>query len=87
VTTDRWFVGLVSVGKDLCALELKLAGRESTVAGATPKTATGTGALPSNVPVDGRAQAPANGSLGWTNENKAFCKNWLKPFSDCLLLC
>jgi hypothetical protein len=36
-------------------------------AGATPKTATGTGALPGNVPVGGRAQAPANGSLGWTN--------------------
>jgi hypothetical protein len=36
-------------------------------AGATPETATGTGALPSNVPVGGRAQAPANGSLGWTN--------------------
>jgi len=36
-------------------------------AGATPKTATGTGALPSNVPVGGRVQTPANGSLGWTN--------------------
>ena len=35
--------------------------------GATPKTATGTGALPSKVPVGGRAPAPANGSLGWTN--------------------
>ena len=38
--------------------------------GATPKTATGTGALPGNVPVGGRAQAPANGSLGWTNRAK-----------------
>jgi hypothetical protein len=35
--------------------------------GATPKTATGTGALPGKVPVGGRAPAPANGSLGWTN--------------------
>jgi len=35
--------------------------------GATPKTATGTGALPGKVPIGGRAQAPANGSLGWTN--------------------
>ena len=40
------------------------------VFGATPKTATGTGALPGNVPVGGRAQAPANGSLGWTNGAK-----------------
>ena len=39
-------------------------------AGATPETATGTGALPSNVPVGGRAPAPANGSLGWTNRAK-----------------
>jgi len=38
--------------------------------GATPETATGTGALPSNVPVGGRAPAPANGSLGWTNGAK-----------------
>jgi len=38
--------------------------------GATPKTATGTGALPGNVPVGGRAPAPANGSLGWTNGAK-----------------
>jgi hypothetical protein len=36
--------------------------------GATPKTATGTGALPSQVPVGGRAPAPANGSLRWTND-------------------
>jgi len=36
--------------------------------GATPETATGTGALPGNVPIGGRAQAPANGSLGWTNK-------------------
>jgi hypothetical protein len=36
-------------------------------AGATAKTATGTGALPGKVPIGGRAQAPANGSLGWTN--------------------
>ena len=39
--------------------------------GATPKTATGTGALPSNVSVGGRAQAPANGGLGWTNGAKS----------------
>jgi len=38
-----------------------------TVFGATAKTATGTGALPSNVPIGGRAPAPAKGSLGWTN--------------------
>ena len=37
---------------------------------ATAKMATGTGALPGNVPVGGRAQAPANGSLGWTNGAK-----------------
>ena len=37
---------------------------------ATAKTATGTGALPSNVPVGGRVQTPANGSLGWTNGAK-----------------
>jgi len=41
-----------------------------TVCGATPETATGTGALPSKVPVGGRAQAPANGSLRWTNAGK-----------------
>jgi len=35
--------------------------------GATAKTATGTGALPSNVPIGGRAPAPAKGSLGWTD--------------------
>ena len=35
---------------------------------APPKTATGTGALPSNVPIGGRAPAPANGSLEWTND-------------------
>ena len=29
------------------------------------------GALPSNVPANGRAQAPANGSLGWTNGGSA----------------
>jgi hypothetical protein len=40
------------------------------VFGATPKTATGTGALPSNGPIGGRAPAPANGSLGWTNGAK-----------------
>jgi hypothetical protein len=38
-----------------------------TVLGATAKTATGTGALPSNVPIGGRAPAPAKGSLGWTD--------------------
>jgi len=38
-----------------------------TKAGATPETTNGTGALPGKVPVGGRAQAPANGSLGWTN--------------------
>jgi len=41
-----------------------------TVFGATPETATGTGALPGKVPVGGRAPAPANGSLGWTNGAK-----------------
>jgi hypothetical protein len=35
--------------------------------GTTPETATGTGARPGNVPIGGRAQAPANGSLRWTN--------------------
>ena len=54
----------------LCAFALKLAGRKSTAAGAMPKTATGTGALPGNVPANGRAQAPANGSLRWTNGAK-----------------
>jgi len=38
--------------------------------GATPETATGTGALPSNVPANGRAPAPAKGSLTWTNGAK-----------------
>ena len=38
--------------------------------GARPKTATGTGALPGNVPVGSRVQTPANGSLGWTNGAK-----------------
>jgi hypothetical protein len=38
--------------------------------GATPETATGTGTLPGKVPVGGRAPAPANGSLGWTNGAK-----------------
>ena len=61
---------MVAVCKDLCAFALKFAGRKSTAAGATPKTATGTGALPSQVPVGGRAPAPANGSLGWTNGAK-----------------
>ena len=41
-----------------------------TVCGATPETATGTGAHPGKVPVGGRAQAPANGSLRWTNAGK-----------------
>jgi hypothetical protein len=39
-------------------------------AGATAKTATGTGALLGNVPVGGRAPAPANGGLRWTNGAK-----------------
>jgi hypothetical protein len=38
--------------------------------GATPEKATGTGAPPGNAPVGGRAPAPANGSLGWTNGAK-----------------
>ena len=47
---------------------------------APPKTATGTGALPSQVPVGGRAQAPANGSLGWTNGAKDVARNIPKGF-------
>ena len=35
--------------------------------GCAPHSKTGTGARPGNVPIGGRAQAPANGSLGWTN--------------------
>lgn len=41
--------------------------------GATAKTATETGALPGRVPIGGRAQAPANGSLGWTNGSNGVC--------------
>jgi hypothetical protein len=51
-------------------------------AGATPKTATGTGALPSNVPVGGRAPAPANGSLGWTNGAKGVARENPKGISS-----
>jgi hypothetical protein len=43
---------------------------QETVLGATPETATGTGALPGKVPSGGRAPAPANGSLRWTNRAK-----------------
>jgi hypothetical protein len=74
--------GMVAVCKDwpsaktfaslcLCALALSLAGLKSTAAGATPRMATGTGALPGKVPIGGRAQAPANGSLGWTNGERS----------------
>jgi len=51
-----------------------------TVFGATAETATGTGALPSKVPVGGRAQAPANGSLEWTNGAKDVARNIPKGF-------
>jgi len=40
---------------------------DETVFGARPKTVAGMGALPGQVPVGGRAPAPAKGSLGWTN--------------------
>ncbi len=69
---DRWFVRLVAVGKELCALALKLAGRKSTAAGATPKTATETGALPSIVPAE-RPKAVWSG--------RAACQG--KKFEEC----
>ncbi len=54
------------------------------------KTATGTGALPGKVPVGGRAPAPANGGLGWTNGAKGslnFCRaKAAKSRSDALII-